>query len=60
MGRFENVGEVLSFRVLQISVIKSYLLMYLIYILGIAYKKSYPYIDRCAFYSELKMKSFEV
>ena len=26
--------------------------MYVRYIVGIAYKKSYPYIEICAFYSE--------
>ena len=53
MGCFENMCEVLSLRVLQISVLKSYLSMYVKYIVGIAYKNTLP-IEICAFYSEPK------
>ena len=60
MGCFEKVCEVLNLWVLQILVLKSYISMYLRYIVGIAYKKSCPYIEICAFYSEQKIKSFKI
>ena len=57
MGGFENVCEFfLSMRVLQISVLKSYLSMYVRYIVGIAYKKSYP----CILFRAKKLKSFKI